>query len=226
MTNISWHEDAKGQWNERAGGWQSKSAEMWEHGSRKAICPFFVTHVPPNSFVADLGCGDGYGSLKLHQAGYKVIGIDLSNKMIEFARRFEKDHLTFKQGDLAHLPFEAGKLDAVMAINSLEWTENPAHVLQEINRVLKPEGKLCAAILGPTAGPRENSYGRLSGDSVIMNTMMPWEFTKLASEHGFKYINEKHVYKGGVTESDARSFPPELKQALTFFTLFMMGKRK
>lgn len=224
MANVSWQTDAKNQWNARAGGWQAKSADMWESGSRKGVCSFFANHVLANSLVADLGCGDGYGSQKLYQAGYEVIGIDLSNKMVELARRFETERLTFRQGDLSSLPFMEEGLDAVVAINSLEWTENPYRVLQEIKRVLKPGGKFCAAILGPTAGPRENSYHRLSGEPVIMNTMMPWEFAKLALDNGFKHIAEDYVYKSGITESVVQSFPAELKQALTFFTLFMMEK--
>ncbi|KMY54556.1 methyltransferase [Bacillus sp. FJAT-27231] len=225
MGNESWQQDAKTQWNARAGGWQAKSADMWEKGSRKGVCSFFAHYVPQNSLVADLGCGDGYGSYKLHQTGYKVIGMDLSTKMVELAQRFETVGLTFQQGDLANLPFTGEELDAVIAVNSLEWTEKPSRVLQEIKRVLKPGGKLCAAILGPTAGPRENSYHRLNGESVIMNTMMPWEFTKLALDSGFQYIAEEHVYKGGVTEAAVQTFPAELKQALTFFTLFMLEKK-
>ncbi|MEK4029036.1 class I SAM-dependent methyltransferase [Pseudobacillus sp. FSL P4-0506] len=224
MADVSWQKEAKNQWNARAGGWQAKSADMWENGSRKGVCPFFANYVPKNSLVADLGCGDGYGSQKLNQAGYEVVGIDLSNKMVEFAQKFETERLTFKQGDLANLPFQNDELDAVMAINSLEWTENPYHVLKEIKRVLKPSGKFCAAILGPTAGPRENSYNRLSGQPVIMNTMMPWEFVKLARENGFQPIAEEYVYKGGMTEAAVQSFSAELKQSLTFFTLFMMEK--
>lgn len=225
MVDRPWLKEARDQWNERADGWRSKSADMWENGSRKAVCPFLANYVPENSLVGDLGCGDGYGSNKLHETGYKVVGVDLSNEMIELAQRFAAEGLTFKQGSLSALPFADGELDAAIAINSLEWTENPAHSLQEIKRVLKPAGKLCAAILGPTAGPRENSYGRLSGRPVIMNTMMPWEFARLATETGFKYVAEEHVYKSGVTKSALQSFPAELKQALTFFTLFMMEKK-
>ncbi|GLY09737.1 class I SAM-dependent methyltransferase [Pseudobacillus badius] len=224
MANGSWHTEAKSQWDARAEGWQSKSAEMWERGSRKGICPFFSGYVPQGSRVADLGCGDGYGSRKLHQSGYEVIGIDLSNKMVQLARRFETEGLTFRQGDLSSLPFADEELDAVMAINSLEWTENPSQVLAEIRRVLKPSGRVCAAILGPTAGPRENSYKRLSGEAVIMNTMMPWEFARLAADNGFVYMAEEHVYKGGITEPYVQAFPAELKQSLTFFTLFMIEK--
>lgn len=224
MADVSWQEEAKSQWNARAGGWQAKSADMWENGSRKGVCPFFANYVPKRSLIADLGCGDGYGSRKLNQTGYEVIGIDLSNKMVEFAKKFETERLTFKQGDLANLPFKNGELDAVIAINSLEWTEDPCRVLKEIKRVLKSSGKFCAAILGPTAGPRENSYSRLSGQPVIMNTMMPWEFTKLAQENGFKLIDEQYIYKDSIAKAAVQSFPAELKQALTFFTLFMMER--
>lgn len=224
MSTSSWQSDAKGKWNERAGMWHSKSADMWDRGSRKSVVPFFVKHIEKESLVADLGCGDGYGSQKLHREGYTVTGIDLSNKMMELAKRFEGKGLSFKQGDLSQLPFTTGQLDAALAINSIEWTEQPWQVLKEVHRVLKPGGKLCAAILGPTAGPRENSYERLNGKAVIMNTMMPWEFERLAEEQGFEEIEQHYVYRDSAATINVESLPAELKQSLTFFTLFMLRK--
>jgi len=81
-----WHEEAKKQWDERASFWHQNSEEMWEHGSRKTILPFFASYVPKGSAVADLGCGDGYGAWKLSQLGYRVVGVDLSQEMVEKAK--------------------------------------------------------------------------------------------------------------------------------------------
>ena len=77
----SWHKEAQIKWDESAKNWAANSKEMWDGGSRKTIIPFFVEHIPLGK-VVDLGCGDGYGSLKLARAGFQVIGLDLSQKMI------------------------------------------------------------------------------------------------------------------------------------------------
>jgi len=198
---------------------------MWEEGSRKTIVPFILKHIPQESYLADLGCGDGYGSWKLNQAGYHVVGVDLSKEMIAKAKkRGVNEHLTYSQGDLTHLPFQNESFSGLVAINSMEWTEEPLKALNEMKRVLKKNHFLCLGLLGPTAGPRANSYRRLYGEPVICNTMMPWEFSQLAKENGWQVVDGKGVYKQGVQEEKIADLPTELEQALTFMWLFMLRK--
>ncbi|MBA2875901.1 class I SAM-dependent methyltransferase [Thermaerobacillus caldiproteolyticus] len=226
MKSFDWHEEAEKQWDKKAGFWHKSSEDMWEHGSRKTIVPFLATYIPKEGEVADFGCGDGYGSWKLYQAGYRVIGVDLSREMIEKAKaRGEHERLRFIQGDLTQLPFADETFSGAMAINSLEWTEEPLKALNEMRRVLKRDHYLCVGLLGPTAAPRKNSYLRLYGKPVICNTMMPWEFEQLAQENGWDIIDGQGVYKRGVHEDTIRSLPTELKQALTFMWLFMLRKK-
>jgi ubiquinone/menaquinone biosynthesis C-methylase UbiE len=224
MRNSEWHTIARARWEDNADQWHSKSVEMWTSGSRKAIIPFFTKHIERGKAVADLGCGDGYGSFLLFDKGYVVTGMDFSEKMVEIAKKQERDSLSFVQGDLRSLPFQDEQFQAVMAINSVEWTEDPLHTLNEIERIVTPDGLICIGLLGPTAHPRENAYPRLLGEDVICNTMMPWELEKLAGEKGWRKVDEDWVYKKGVKSSFTDSLSNELKQALTFTTLFMFQK--
>ncbi len=224
MKRAEWHTSARTRWEDNADHWHSKSVEMWTSGSRKAIIPFFSKHIAKGKPVADLGCGDGFGSYLLYEKGYDVTGMDFSQKMVEIAKEQEKDSLSFVQGDLRSLPFRDEQFHAVMAINSIEWTEDPLHTLNEIARVVSTDGYICIGLLGPTAHPRDNSYPRLQGEEVICNTMMPWELEKLANDKGWKKIDEDWVYKKGVTVSLTETLSNELKQALTFMTLFMFQK--
>ncbi|WP_113929346.1 class I SAM-dependent methyltransferase [Bacillus sp. P14.5] len=221
MNKNEWHESAQERWNHNASNWHSRSVNMWTEGSRKEIIPFMVKHIPEGSMVADLGCGDGFGSYLLYENGFKVIGMDLSEKMVEFAKQQEKDGLNFIQGDLSNPPFEKEQFDSVMMINSLEWTEDPLHALNQVKELVKQDGMLCIGILGPTAHPRGNSFPRLHGEKVICNTMMPWELEKLALDSGMMKEDEKWIYKKGVTEKHIMNLSSELKQALSFMTLFM-----
>jgi ubiquinone/menaquinone biosynthesis C-methylase UbiE len=225
MNSFDWHKEAKQRWDERADFWNQSSEEMWEHGSRQTIIPFIVEHIPTGSFIADLGCGDGYASSKLYQAGYRVVGVDLSEEMIGKAKnKEEKDQLTFLQADVTNLPFADETFTGLMAINSIEWTEQPLSALNEMKRVLKRNHLLCLGLLGPTAAPRTNSYRRLYGEPVICNTMMPWEFEQLAQENGWEVVDGRGVYKQGVREEGIANLSTELKQALTFMWLFMLRK--
>lgn len=224
MKSSEWHTSAKTRWENNADHWHSKSVEMWTSGSRKAVIPFFSEYTENVKTVADLGCGDGYGSYLLYDKGFVVTGLDFSQNMVDIARKQERETLSFVQGDLRSLPFDDGQFDAVMAINSIEWTENPLHTLKEIGRVLPEDGYICIGLLGPTAHPRENAYARLHGEEVICNTMMPWELEKLADDIGWKKIGEEWIYKKGVNPTVADTLSNELKQALTFTSLFMFQK--
>jgi ubiquinone/menaquinone biosynthesis C-methylase UbiE len=223
---FEWHKEAEKKWDERADFWNQNSQEMWDEGSRSSIIPFLQSHVSPGNRVLDAGCGDGYGSYKLSKQDYQVIGIDLSKQMVEKANeRMSGENPHFVQGDLAKLPFQAEAFDAVMAINSLEWTQTPLTALKEIHRVLKDNGNACIGILGPTAMPRKNSYKRLYGEDVICNTMMPWELKELALENGFDMVDGLGVYKKSVNEQHLNGLSEELKQALTFMWVFLFRKK-
>ncbi|MFK4997805.1 class I SAM-dependent methyltransferase [Bacillus sp. N9] len=224
MKDVSWHEQAKTSWDHKAAYWHRNSMNMWEAGSRKEIIPFMTKYIPTGSKIADIGCGDGYGSKLLHDRGYDVVGIDLSEEMIRIAKRQQKEHLTFQTADVQSIPYDDGTFDGVMSINCLEWTKSPLEALNEIHRIIKVGGFACFGILGPTAKPRENSYPRLYGEKAICNTMMPWEFERLASENGWRKIAEKGVYKRGVTEASVEILANELKQALTFMQLFLLAR--
>ncbi|MEW9501841.1 class I SAM-dependent methyltransferase [Jeotgalibacillus marinus] len=225
MAKGSWSSKSQNEWNEQAESWHSKSTHMWTKGSRKIIVPTIETHLPTNSTILDVGCGDGIGSLLLSQKGYVVTGMDISEEMIRFAQKNSSNHLSFKVGNMERLQLDKHTYDAVMCINSLEWTENPYSVMHQVNNVLKPGGLVFCAILGPTSGPRSNSFPRLLGEKTICNTMMPWEWKELASKIGWNYIEEKHVYKERVNSLEVDHLPAKLKQSLSFFTLFIFRKQ-
>ena len=93
-----------------------------------------------------------------------------------------------------------------------------------MRRVLQPNGHLFLGLLGPTAGPRANSYSRLYGKDVICNTMMPWEFEQLAVENGWNLLEGLPVYKEEARKVDVDRLPRYLKQALTFMWVFHLQK--
>lgn len=225
MTN-SWESKSLHDWNERAADWHQKSLHMWTKGSRKDIVPIVEKHLESRASILDFGCGDGTGSLLLSKSGYRVTGIDLSDEMIRFARNKagRSDLAVFQAGTLEDFHFNEGSFDALLCINSLEWTEDPFKVLVKLDGLVKEGGKIFCAILGPAAGPRNNSFGRLLGEKVICNTMMPWEFAWLAKKMKWTYLEEHYVYKDQADSGAVHSLPSQLKQSLTFFTLFVYQK--
>ncbi len=68
-------------------------------------------NVPENGTVLDLACGKGRHSVYLNKIGYQVVGADLSENSIDFAKQFENDTLNFKVHDMCK-PF-GKQFDAV-----------------------------------------------------------------------------------------------------------------
>lgn len=225
MDSFNWSEAAKLKWDAFADEWSSRSKNMWDNGSRKDIVPFIEKHLQKGKTIIDVGCGDGYGSYKLYKLGYEVTGIDISDEMVLLAKeKWNETPIAFFEGDVNQLPFENKQYDSLMAINVIEWVEHVPTALREIHRVLTVGGLACIGILGPTAGPRANSYHRLHGEKTILNTMMPWEFQQLATELGFERVDQLNVYREGVKPRHYEGLPMELKQSLTFMSLFMLQK--
>ncbi|PPA71210.1 class I SAM-dependent methyltransferase [Jeotgalibacillus proteolyticus] len=221
-----WVKKAKEDWNARAEDWHNKSLTMWTSGSRKAVAPTIRKHLAKPSTVLDIGCGDGTGSALIAKEGYHVTGTDLSSNMIQLAKKHENNRVEFMEGSLDQLLFRAHSFDACLCVNSLEWMQDPYREMAHIDRLVKPGGMIFCAILGPAAGPRSNSFDRLLGEPAICNTMMPWEFQGLCRKMGWVYIDEVHVYKDKAEALDKKSLSNQLKQALTFFTLFVYQTKK
>jgi SAM-dependent methyltransferase len=93
--------------------------------------------------VADVGCGPGYVSGYLHDAGVDAFGIDLSPEMVALARRDHPD-LRFEVGTMTDLDLADDSVAGVVAFWSVIHVPDDAvpGVFQEFRRVLRPQGLL------------------------------------------------------------------------------------
>lgn len=94
-------------------------------------------------YILDLACGRGRHAVHFHQKGFDVVGLDLSQNSIAFAKQFEKDGLVFEHGDMRYFALDR-KFDAVFNLFTsfgyfLHLEEN-IKVLQNVNSHLKPNG--------------------------------------------------------------------------------------
>jgi len=94
--------------------------------------------------VGDLGCGTGHVSELLSPCVGRVIAVDESGPMLSAARdRLEKvANVEFRAGDVEDLPIENGELDVAILFLVAHFVADPAALMREVQRVLKPGGKL------------------------------------------------------------------------------------
>ena len=93
--------------------------------------------------VADVGCGPGYVTAHLHDAGLDAFGIDLSPQMIAIARRDHPD-LRFEVGTMTGLDLADDSVAGIVAFWSVIHVPDHAMpgVVEEFRRVLRPRAPL------------------------------------------------------------------------------------
>jgi ubiquinone/menaquinone biosynthesis C-methylase UbiE len=103
----------------------------------------------PGQRVLEIGCGTGIISLGVAPFAGQIVGADISPQMIEVARHKAQeasvDNVEFQVCDGYSLPFEDEVFDAVLIFNTLHAVKEPATMLAEARRLLKPAGHLLTA---------------------------------------------------------------------------------
>jgi len=99
--------------------------------------------------VLDLGTGSGYALRALRETrdiGASV-GLDASTAMVTNARSYTDEALLeYLAGDFQHLPFQDDAIDHIWSMEAFYYATDPAAVLEEIRRVLRPGGTFFCAV--------------------------------------------------------------------------------
>jgi len=99
--------------------------------------------------VLDIGCGRAVDAIQLAQKGGKPVGLEPSRTMLGHSKKCVADSGTcvdLVQGIAENLPFGADCFDWIMCKGALDHFPDPYKTMQEISRVLKPEGKAVISI--------------------------------------------------------------------------------
>ncbi|MEJ7842205.1 MAG: methyltransferase domain-containing protein [Rubrobacter sp.] len=124
--------------------------------------------------VVDLGCGSGLWARELLRAGYRVLGIDISEAMVEISRQ-KAPGAEFRVGSLFEA--EIPPCDAVTAVSEvLNYLFDPENEERGLERVfgrvyeaLRPGGVFVFDVLGPGQVPKgtSKSFSEGSGWAVL-----------------------------------------------------------
>jgi len=93
--------------------------------------------------VLDAGCGVGYGSELLGRAGAsEVVALDISEAALELAKSAVSTGVTCELGDVGSLSHADDSFDVVVCFELIEQVDELEPVLDELARVLRPDGLL------------------------------------------------------------------------------------
>lgn len=127
----------------------SNAADSWDHLraemiGRRADLLALLELIDESWIVGDFGCGTGQIAAALAPCVRQVIAIDESGPMLSAARERLKavPNVDIRQGTVENLPLEDETLDAAILFLVAHFITDPASVMREIRRVLKPGGRL------------------------------------------------------------------------------------
>jgi demethylmenaquinone methyltransferase / 2-methoxy-6-polyprenyl-1,4-benzoquinol methylase len=106
---------------------------------------FLVSRIEagPNDTVLDVATGTGAVARELlAQKHCTVVGLDQSPEMLAEARRRLPSSVKLMEGRAEQLPFPDATFDAVTFTYLLRYVEDPAAVLRELARVVRPGGTI------------------------------------------------------------------------------------
>ncbi len=121
--------------------WPSKAGARWMAAKMRAL------GVAPAGRVLDIGCGPGWlvRFLAGHFPAMRFVGLDASLVMLAAAMRGLREEgldgrVSFLAADGQRLPFPDAAFDAVISGATLHHLNDPVVLLNEVDRVLAPDG--------------------------------------------------------------------------------------
>lgn len=170
--------------------------------------------------ILDIGCGTGRHSIELTQRGYEVLGVDLSENMLEKARKKASAanlNILFEQQDARKLPYKEEFDCAIMlcegGFSLMETDEMNFAILQSASKSLKTGGKFiftCLNGLFPLFNSvkefmeKENTEGQAnySNHSFNLMTFRDHNITSLTDDDGSEMsleCNERYYVPSEIT---------------------------
>ncbi len=152
------------------------------------------SNLPQGAEVLDVGCGNGVISRSLGKEGFKVKGIDISEKAIEKARQLNTlSHVTFDVVSAERLVADGHRYHAIICSEVLEHLHNPEQLLKVLYQTLHDDGILIVTVPNGR-GPRELLVTR---PVIALQKKNNWLWRLLAKSKTIM------GYKGTTVQSDA-----------------------
>ena len=200
------HREVGRYWNENAWAWTQLARAGYDVYRDYLNTPAFLVMLPDvqGLFGIDIGCGEGHNTRLVAKRGARLVGIDIAEVFIQYAKEMEQNEslgIEYCVATAVELPFSNSSFDFATAVMSLMDIPETDHALKEAFRVIKPGGFLQFSITHPCF---DTPHRR-----------------NLRNEQGLAYAIEVGDYfrnlNGDIGEWLFSAAPSELKQQLPRF---------
>jgi len=162
------------------------------------------THYPAGSRVLEAGCGIGAQTVILAKNSPKaqITSLDISEDSLaraeQMAQKEGLTNVTFRQGDIFHLPFEPASFDHIFVCFVLEHLAEPRRALEQLRPLLKEGGTLTVieGDHGSTFFHPENPDASRAVDCLVQlqqqaggNALIGRQLYPLVAGAGFKEVS-------------------------------------
>jgi len=198
-------------------GWD-KAAEFYEDSWKAQLKTaqdklMEIADLKPGEKVLETSCGTGLVTYRAaRQVGPDggVFATDISDKMVKIAKagaeKLSLKNITFLRMDAEDLDFEENSFDAAICALGLMYFPSPVKGLQEMHRVLKPDGRAAVAIWG------ERKNCGWAEIFPIVDQFVASEVCPMFFQQGTGNTLEKSMETAGFRETEVIRF----HQTLTF----------
>ncbi len=146
----------------------------------KKMCSDFLKDIPKSDML-EIGCGTGHWSEFFIDNGFQLVATDISEAMLDVMKS-KNLNVDIKLANSENLPFKDNEFSIVSSITMIEFVENQKKVIDEIYRVLKPNGFLLMGCLNKNSVLWENRENNKHYKGAKFLT--PEEFSSLLSPIG------------------------------------------
>jgi len=162
-------------------------------------CIDFIDSLPKNNVVADIGCGNGRHLIPCARHCKKVIGLDVSKKLLDIVKNKSEqeklNNILLLQCDAVKMPLKDNIIDAALFIASLHNIrdrDNRIKALKELKRILKKDGRALISVWSKYRDEYKKSFfDRITnkGKPAHGDTNIYWR------QHGLNVPRYYHIYR-------------------------------
>lgn len=132
----------------------------------------------------EIGAGTGRIALPLAPYVGKILGLDISKKMLDVFEQKRGQMAAYPiQGDAAYLPLPAASLDVIIVVHVLHLVGDPAGAVAELRRVLKPDGVILTGAIRSAESDQLHNLWRSLTKAIRKKRAKPAELLQAGGWH-------------------------------------------